>query len=197
MLLAVLATPPPPSPPPPPLHHPPELRAGRFIVTAAQDVRTTETAYARAMEETIVFASSRKLLALGRVFDRRLRDLQAKCVEKFDRLDIFEARSQAQVDFFGFALSMGLFGFGLVLMNMEVTPTSPLQAVTIPNLCFAMQEELPEDCPTPGGEPKYRMDISTLFAYVQGVQGVLPICMTLIGCTRRSACRRTHASRSL
>ena len=77
-------------------------------MTAAQEVRTSETAYVRRMEETIVFASTRKLLALGAVFDRRLRTLRDNVVEKFDKLDLFEARSQLQVDSFSFVLAMGV-----------------------------------------------------------------------------------------
>ena len=51
---------------------------------AAQDVRRSETRYTRTIEETIVFASSRKLLALGSMFDKRLISQSEDVVEVCD-----------------------------------------------------------------------------------------------------------------
>jgi hypothetical protein len=146
--------------------------------------------YTRTIEESIVFASSRKLLALGAVFDKRLTDNQEYVVEKFDVLDMFEAKSQMQVDAFSFALGIGLFGYGLVLMNMELTDDSPLQTpAALPSLCIFMESALPATCAADANAPTYRMDLPTLFAYVGGVQGLFPICSALIGCIRKMQAR--------
>ena len=172
-----------------------QLRSGAFIVVAAQEVRTTETNFSKFMEENIVFASTRKLLGLGRSFDLRLKALQEQVVEKFDVLDVFEARSQMQIDAFSMALGAGVFCVGVALMNMEVHPHSPLQGVSMPSTCLLMPEALCSNgeslkpngdvCPPPGSGRKFRLDLSTLFAFVAGVQGVFPICAAFIGAIRR------------
>ena len=174
-----------------------QLRSGAFIVVAAQDVRETETSFSKFIEENLVFASMRKLLGLGRAFDARLRGLQEQVVEKFDVLDVFEAKSQLQIDAFSMALGVGVFGAGLALMSMELKPGEPMQGISMPSTCLLMPEELcgassggfkpnGDACPPgPGGGPTYRLDLSTLFAFVAGVQGVFPICAAFIGSIRK------------
>ena len=175
-----------------------QLRSGRFIVRAANDVRTSEVNFVRFIEENIVFASTRKLLGLGKTFDRKLEGLQEVVVEKFDVLDLFEARSQKQIDAFSFCLSAGVFAAGCLLLGMEVTDSSPLVSVSMPSTCMLMQDLSipgctgaptdPSGCPIPKAEPEevaYRIDLSTLFAYYGAVQGVFPICAAFIGSIRK------------
>ena len=137
------------------LHHPPfiflQLRAGRFIVKAANEVRLSETNYMRSIEENLVFASARKLFGLGPMFDAKLIILQAgsltltlalpvppsrspwplpvaslrpqeDVVEKFDVLDIFEAKSQMQVDAFSRLLLPALVSISHILSHPSTSP---------------------------------------------------------------------------
>ena len=190
----------------------------------------------RNIEENIVFASTRKMLGLGKVFDEKLVELQVKAtprhntaprvepraiaslglltrsdgprsahasralqenvVEKFDVLDLFEAKSTMQVDAFSFGLSMGVFAVGMLLMNMEVTDDNPAWTVAIPSICLGMQGTpvdpvcfaTAEDGVTlvqEEPEKEMRVDLPTLFAYASAVQGIFPICSTFIGCIRK------------
>lgn len=130
--------------------------------------------YIKNIEENIVFASTRKLLGLGRVFDRKLVELQEGVVEKYDVLDLFQAKSQLQVDAFSFILAMGVFAAGVFLMFLEVTDDSPLRSFQFPSTCLAMKEDLPDQCvqyaPDVNSDVEYRIDLPTLFAYFGAVQ---------------------------
>ena len=165
-----------------------QLRAGKFIVGAAHDVRMAEMTYMRMLEENIVFAATRKTMGFGRVFDFKMRMQRVEVVDKFDLLDQFEAKSQLQVDTFSFALASGVFACGAMLMNFVVDENSVLTSVQMPEGCFFIHGDdivRGDECGDAQGNTRYRIDLSTLFAYFAAVQELFPICMSLIGCVRK------------
>ena len=153
------------------------------MLQAADELRDVQTKYMSSLEENVVFATTRRVLGLGPVLNGRLKHLQELVVEKFDVLDMLQARSDRQMDAFDFALSALSIGVGVVLMNMRVTEDSELVSVKLPSICIGMSGES-SSASSSASAPRYRLDLPTLFAFISGVSGLLPVSSAVITCMR-------------
>ena len=74
-----------------------QLRQGVQIVAAARELRGAEFKFMRAIEESLVFTISRKVLGIGYALDNTIKAGQFDLVKKFEKLDRREAKSSRQL----------------------------------------------------------------------------------------------------
>ena len=172
-----------------------QYRQGSFIIAATEALVVAENKYMRFIEENLVFATTRKLLGLGPAMDAKLGEAQEAVVEKFDVLDFREAASTAQLGLFNLMMKVGVIGCGVYLMLFaKVEAPDEVDFVCLAEPCHFWSSA---SCPEPDNETTPstntttvaelvpRLDIATLFSFLQGTDALFPICLTIISCMRK------------
>ena len=170
-----------------------QLRQGNYIVAAAKALRGAEFVFMRAIEESLMFTVSRKVLGIGYELDKTMRSAEKNLVKKFEVLDRREASSTRQLTFFNHMLRGIVLLVGVILMQIELQDDESPWNLKTPGTCLmdgsgggGGGRSLGADTDAAGVvQRRYRLTLGTLFAFVSSISSVQSLCLEMISCIRR------------
>ena len=161
-----------------------QLRVAGFIIRQSEHLRAEEAGFMISVEESIIYATTNKLLGLDKTLGVRLHNRFRSMCDAYDTLDLCEAKSDFQLAAFNMLMRVGIVAGGIALIfipkkegDIEVSPG-------LGDECFIMNATLLQDT-SELGDLGGRISITTLFAFLSGSEAIEPLCISIITCMRK------------